>query len=145
MELCSHGHIELQGFCLLRRDPRIRLEQGFHIVGTACRWYGLQVVDQVVDTERAQFQCRVVAGGTLREYFGLNRGKHAVLEAAILATRVHLLPPDEIAEQFAKLRPWVEKTGALVEHQAFEMLSQYVQENAGSKSGGSPALRQPGG
>lgn len=109
--------------------PEIRLEQGFHIVGSACRWYGLQVVEQVVDTERAQFTCNVVASGTLREYFGLNRAKHAVLEAAILATRIRLLPMDEIEEQLNRLRPWVEKTGALVEHEAFEMLTRYVREN----------------
>ncbi|MEX0794065.1 MAG: DUF447 domain-containing protein [Pirellulaceae bacterium] len=109
--------------------PEMRTEQGYHIVGTACRWYGLEVVDQVIDTERAQFACSVVAIGTLREYFGLNRAKHAVLEAAILATRIRLLPPAEIEEQLSRLRPWVEKTGALVEHQAFEMLTRYVREN----------------
>ena len=34
-----------------------------------------------------------------REFFGFNRAKHAVLEAAILATRVELLPADEILSE----------------------------------------------
>ena len=37
-----------------------------------------------------------VAEGRRRDFFGLNRAKHAVVEAAILATRVPLLPLEAI-------------------------------------------------
>ena len=37
---------------------------------------------------------------SLRDVFGFNRAKHAVLEAAILATRLHILPEDDVRRQF---------------------------------------------
>ncbi len=53
----------------------------------------------------------VVAEGRQRDFFGLNRGKHAVVEAAILATRTSILPLEEIQADFRKLAILVEKTG----------------------------------
>ena len=41
--------------------------------------------------------------GMQREFWGFNRAKHAVVEAAILATRLHLLPPAEILRQYEHL------------------------------------------
>ena len=35
----------------------------------------------------------VVDSGRLRDFFGFNRAKHAVIEAAILATRIDFLEP----------------------------------------------------
>jgi hypothetical protein len=64
----------------------------------------------------------VVASGTLREFFGFNRAKHAVLEAAILATRTDFLPAAEILSEFARLRVAVDKTGGPAERRAFELL-----------------------
>ena len=59
---------------------------------------------------------------SLREFFGFNRAKHAVIEAAILATRFHLLPADEIEAEFRKLRVIVDKTGGDAEHEAMAFL-----------------------
>ena len=66
--------------------------------------------------------CDVVDQGRLRDFFGFNRGKHAVVEAAILATRTEFLPADEILSQFERLRVLVEKTGGPAEQRAFEFL-----------------------
>ena len=41
----------------------------------------------------ATLHCQVVADGRLRDFLGFNRAKHAVVEAAILATRVAHLDP----------------------------------------------------
>jgi hypothetical protein len=49
-----------------------------------------------------------------------------VVEAAILATRIHLLPADEIAAEFARLKVLVDKTGGPQEERAFQILSDYV-------------------
>ena len=53
----------------------------------------------------------MVGEGRVRDFFGFNRAQHAVLEAAILATRVGLLPAGEIFAQLERLRPLVAKTG----------------------------------
>jgi hypothetical protein len=61
-----------------------------------------------------------------RPFVGLNRAKHAVVEAAILVTRVHLLGAEEIRRQMAALQPLVEKTGGSRERAAWEAIERYV-------------------
>ena len=51
---------------------------------------------------------------------------HAVLEAAILATRVHLLGVQEVLAEFDRLQVAVDKTGAAAEQRAMEFLRVYV-------------------
>jgi hypothetical protein len=58
--------------------------------------------------------------------FGFNRAKHAVLEAAILATRTHLIPPAEIEKEFERLRVIVNKTAGPQETEAFALLEAHV-------------------
>jgi hypothetical protein len=69
----------------------------------------------------------VVHRGVSREFLGFNRARHAVLEAAILATRTHLLPADQIRDEFAKLQVIVEKTAGPREREAMALLTDYVQ------------------
>ena len=64
--------------------------------------------------------------GRGRDWFGFNRAKHAVVEAAILATRVGILPAAEIAAEFARLRVPIDKTGGPAEREAYELLSDYL-------------------
>ena len=66
--------------------------------------------------ERVTIEAEVVHAGRGRDWFGFNRAKHAVVEAAILATRFHLLPLAEVAAEFRKLRVIVGKTGGPAEH-----------------------------
>lgn len=97
------------------------------ILANACRWYALRVESLDDAQERTHIIARVVDRGWIREFFGFNRAKHAVVEAAILATRVSLLPLEDIYAQFEKLRVLVEKTGGDQERRAFEFLEHYVQ------------------
>jgi hypothetical protein len=53
-----------------------------------------------------------------------------VLEAAILATRLHLLPPDVIAAEFERLQVIVDKTAGPHEQDAMALLTAYVQARA---------------
>ena len=54
-------------------------------------------------------ECQVLQQGQLREFFGFNRAKHAVLEAAILATRTSFIPSGEILSQMKHLKVIVER------------------------------------
>ena len=80
--------------------------------------------------------------GRLRDFFGFNRAKHAVVEAAILATRIHLLAAEEIAAEFRKLGVIVGKTGGDQEKEAFAFLERYVAEAGQYRSGGNRDSRQ---
>jgi hypothetical protein len=97
----------------------------------ACRWYAFHIVEIDDRTERATLTAEVVASGTIREFFGFNRAKHAVIEAAILATRVAILPRSEIDEQMQRLQTWVEKTGSDREAAAFEFLRSWIAAKRG--------------
>jgi hypothetical protein len=107
--------------------------RGFVLTG-ACRYYEFVVQSIDESGERVQIQADAVHRDTLREFFGLNRAKHAVVEAAILATRLHLLPPADVLADYRKLRVLVEKTGGPAEHEAFEFLQAHVERTL---SGGS--------
>jgi hypothetical protein len=100
---------------------------GFVLTG-ACRYYEFTVRSMDESRERMHIEADIVHRGVLREFFGLNRAKHAVVEAAILATRLHLLPPDEVRADFGKLCVLIEKTGGPAEHAAFEFLTAHVEQ-----------------
>lgn len=94
-----------------------------------CRWYALRVESLDDRQERTQIVTRVVGMGRLRDFAGFHRARHAVVEAAILATRVGLLPVTEIYAQFEQFRSWVDKTGGPAEQRAFALLEGYVREH----------------
>lgn len=102
------------------------------VLTAACRWYEFQIESIDDSRERAEMIARVVHCGRLRDGFGFNRAAHAVLEAAILATRLHLLPPERIEKELTTLRVLVEKTAGPREAEAFALLEQHVAEHGRS-------------
>src|SRR5687767_10471351 len=62
------------------------------VLGGACRYYEFRVAAIDDSRERVRVEAEVVHVGRLRDVFGFNRAKHAVVEAAILATRTAFLP-----------------------------------------------------
>ncbi|MGH7509853.1 MAG: DUF447 domain-containing protein [Gemmatimonadales bacterium] len=96
------------------------------VLEEACSWRELQVLAIDATPPRSRIEARVVHRGLRREFIGFNRAKHAVLEAAILATRTHLLPAEQIQEEYARLQVLVDKTAGPREREAMELLTQYV-------------------
>src|SRR5262245_34483643 len=105
------------------------------VLSAACRWYEFEIDACDDSQERTEMRARIVHSGRLRDFFGFNRARHAVLEAAILATRVHLLAPEKLREDFERLRVIVNKTAGPSEREAFDLLDQYV--------GGTPKKDEP--
>lgn len=96
------------------------------ILTDACRWYEFRVLDLDDTQPRTTIRCEIVGHGRQRDFFGFNRAKHAVLEAAILATRVNLIPQDQIEFEMKRLQTLIEKTAGDQEKWAFEFLRDYV-------------------
>jgi hypothetical protein len=96
------------------------------VLADACRWYAFRVRSIDDSQPRTDIVADVVDRGRQRDFFGFNRAKHAVVEAAILATRIGLIPRAEIEAELDRLAVPVEKTGGPREHQAFEILRSYV-------------------
>ena len=101
------------------------------IISNACRWHEFEVEFIDETGPRMNLNCKTVCSARNRDLWGFNRGKHAVLEAAILATRLEFLPAEEIANQFICLQTIVEKTGGIQERNAFALLSDHVGHEAG--------------
>jgi len=97
-----------------------------YVLADACRWYALRVESLDEGQPRAEINANVVQSGRQRDFFGFNRARHAVVEAAILATRIDFLPAKSVLQQFNELAVPVEKTGSRREHEAFEFLRRYV-------------------
>ena len=105
-----------------------------YVLQDCCRWFELEV-DSVDATEaRSLMPSTVVFTGERRPFFGFNRARHAVLEAAIIATRIHLLDWTTINQAFEFLAPAVSKTGGPIEKDSFEMLREYVQTRRDASS-----------
>jgi hypothetical protein len=101
------------------------------VLADCCRAYEF-AVEQVDESEqRLQLEARVVAEHAGRPFLGFNRAAHAVVEAAILVTRLHLLDPADIRRRFDDLAILVEKTGGPREGEAFGLLEEAVRGSAG--------------
>ncbi len=105
-----------------------------HVLQDACRYYEFRVSSLDEREERVRIEAEVVHAGRLRDFFGFNRAKHAVVEAAILATRTDFLPLEEIEAEYRKLAVIVDKTGGPQEHQALAWLQAHVARVAASRA-----------
>jgi len=124
-------------------DPLPSLFPAEHIRGRvlrdACRYAEFRVTACEDRGERSTFEVEVLHIGRLRDFFGFNRAKHAVLEAAILATRTSFLPLESIEAEFARLVIAVEKTGGTRERQAFAFLRTHLDQVKQQRLSGSRA------
>jgi hypothetical protein len=98
------------------------------VLTDACRYHEFRVRSCDDREERSRLDAEVVHTVRLRDFFGFNRAKHAVVEAAILATRTAMLPLDEIAAEYRRLAVLVDKTGGPQEHEAFALLQYHLEE-----------------
>lgn len=96
------------------------------VLEACCSWREVEVVSIDGAPPRAAIETRVRHQGRRREFIGFNRARHAVLEAAIHATRLHLTPPATVAAEFARLQVIVDKTAGPAEHEAMALLTEYV-------------------
>jgi hypothetical protein len=105
-----------------RRDwPLAPAGAGFRLAETLSHWE-LQVVETREDAQRPRFVCRVAAEVAHAPFRGHNRAFAAVVEAAVLTSRLDMLPRAEIEAEFARLRIIVGKTAGPREAEAFGWL-----------------------
>jgi hypothetical protein len=87
-------------------------------------------VDYVEEDElRPRFHCRVVHEAMHAPFKGFNRAQAAVIEAAILATRLHMLPREKVERELAYLQIAVEKTAGPREHAAWRLLVEKIEDH----------------
>ena len=88
----------------------------------------VEVMRREEDDTRPRFFCEVRHQETHRPFQGFNRAQHAVLEAAILVSRLHLLPADKIDTELKYLQIAVDKTAGVAEREAWDWLLARITE-----------------
>lgn len=96
------------------------------VLADCCSWREVEVRSVDSSPPRSRIETDVVHRGTRREFIGFNRARHAVLEAAIYATRLHLLPRTFIDSELERLQVIVDKTAGPRETEAMTLLTDYV-------------------
>lgn len=96
------------------------------VLADCCSWRELEVRSIDATPPRSRIEAAVVHRGFRREFIGFNRACHAVLEAAIYATRVHLLEPAFVQSEMARLQVIVNKTAGKREREAMALLADHV-------------------
>ena len=89
----------------------------------------LEVESVEEDELRPRFHCRIVHQATHAPFQGFNRAQSAVIEAAILASRLHMLPREKIEHELGYLQIAVEKTAGPREHEAWRILIEKIEDH----------------
>ena len=89
----------------------------------------LEVIGFTDDAARPRFACRVVHTASHTPFLGFNRAQAAVLEAAILSTRLGMLPPDKVETELAYLKIAIDKTAGPAEMEAWGWILDKIQHH----------------
>jgi hypothetical protein len=100
--------------------------EGVVLEGAVSHWE--LAVDAVTDDElRPRFACRIVHVGTHRPWEGFNRAQAAVLEGAVLVSRLSMLPPEKIEAELKYLEIAISKTAGPREEEAWGWLMERIE------------------
>ncbi|HET9358977.1 MAG TPA: DUF447 domain-containing protein [Vicinamibacterales bacterium] len=98
------------------------------VLSDCCSWRELTVRSIDSTPPRSRIEMSVVHRGVRREFIGFNRARHAVLEAAIYATRLHLLERAFLESEMARLQVIVDKTAGPDEREAMALLTEHMRK-----------------
>ncbi|MFL4970697.1 MAG: DUF447 domain-containing protein [Xanthobacteraceae bacterium] len=104
----------------------------------------LSVARVTEDDARPRFHCRVVHRASHAPFAGFNRAQAAVVEAAILVSRLHLLPREKVEGEIAYLAIAVGKTAGPAEQEAWNWLLEKIRTTYGPEKESTAATRTGG-
>jgi hypothetical protein len=81
------------------------------------------------DATRPRFCCHVKKIEVHRPFLGFNRAQAAVLEAAILVTRLTMLPREKIENEVTYLKIAIDKTAGAAEREAWDMVMARISDH----------------
>ncbi|QYD72939.1 DUF447 family protein [Paraburkholderia edwinii] len=101
----------------------------------------LALAETLDDPQRPTLKMRCVHTETHAPFGGFNRAQSAVVEGAILVSRLFMLPADKVDREIAYLQIAIDKTAGPDEQTAWSWILAAIDRyraNAASKTGGSP-------
>lgn len=88
----------------------------------------LEIIAFDDDEPRASFKGAIVCEHTHAPFRGFNRAQSAVIDAAILVSRLNMLPVDKIQQEIAYLMIAIEKTAGSRELEAWSWLTNKIKD-----------------
>ena len=82
----------------------------------------VEVIQKTNDQVRPKYFCKVVHEAIHAPFHGYNRAQFAVIELAILVSRLHMLDIERINHEIDYLKPKIEKTAGPREREAWNWL-----------------------
>lgn len=86
----------------------------------------LKVISIEEDSLRPRFRCEITQEVMHTPFRGLVRAQAAVVEAAILVSRLHMLPPEKIESELQYLQIAIDKTAGPIEQEAWSWIMQRI-------------------
>ena len=119
-----------QAFELL---PALKIN-GFRLANSLAH-HELTLVEVIDDAERPQLLMRNIHQETHQPFAGFNRAQAAVIELAVLATRLNRLPKEKVLTERAYLQIAVDKTAGKREQEAWQWLVEKIDNYYAEQSG----------
>ncbi len=99
-------------------------------LATALEHVVLRLDAQDADAQRPTLRLCRLHGERHAPWLGFNRAQAAVIEGAVLVSRLHLLPREKIETELAYLQIAIDKTAGPCEHEAWGWLREAVARHA---------------
>ena len=99
--------------------------QSVRLEGCVSHWE-LAVERAIEDEQRPRFVCRIAHAESHRPWGGFNRAQAAVIECAVLVSRLHMLPAGKVEAELAYLEIAIQKTAGPVELEAWGWLMEKI-------------------
>jgi hypothetical protein len=102
--------------------------------GCAVSHVELRLAERTDDVQRPVLRMERVHEVTHAGYAGFNRAQAAVIEGAVLVSRLHLLPAQKVDSEMAYLQIAIDKTAGPGEHEAWGWLVDAVRRHRAADS-----------
>jgi hypothetical protein len=96
----------------------------------------LRLQERVEHEQRPLLHLARVHEASHAPFAGLNRAQAAVIEGAVLVSRLHMLAPEKIDAEMAYLQIAIDKTAGAGEHEAWAWLREAVAAHRAGQGGG---------
>ena len=96
------------------------------------------------DPQRPVLRMARVHEASHAPYLGFNRAQAAVIEAAVLVSRLHMLPPAKVDAEMNYLQIAIDKTAGPEEHEAWGWLTEAIARHRAAAPTSSPASSPQG-
>lgn len=104
----------------------------------------LRLVHCQDDVQRPVLTMARGESGLHQPFMGFNRAQAAVLEGAVLVSRLHLLPPDKVSSEWAYLQIAIDKTAGPQELEAWGWLNEALRVHRTAVGAGMDAAENRG-